>query len=147
MPQYLSLIEDHLRLKAKSLSDVEALVMDILIIAHNSSKKEVLTQKEIIHKIRANGGSLGTHPREKGVGLESQQRQLRSVIERLRKDHQMPICSSSDGYYLPHSSEEMTEYMERTEKTSAAAAQSHVATFNSLASVWSPHLKTRISIT
>jgi hypothetical protein len=142
---YLSIIEDHIKSKAKLLTDVECLVMDILIMSYNSG--EVLTQKDIIHKVKTSGGSLGSHPREKGVGLESQQRQLRSIIECLRKDYQMPICSGSDGYYIPHSSKEMTAYMERTEKTSAAAAQSHIATFNSLASVWSPHLKTRISIT
>ena len=101
-----------------------------------------------IKTIRAQGDYIGKSDKwEDQVSADSTERRLREILKTLREDFSIPICSGSNGYYLPATPEELREYMERSEKTTLAAAKSHIATFNALAKVWAPDLRTRVSIT
>ena len=51
-------------------------------------------------------------------------RQIRGIVRSLRMEHNCPIVSGIDGYFIPKSDDEVKEYIARMEAISRAQAKS-----------------------
>lgn len=121
------------RLKTQRLSEEERRVMRVLHGAYRDGKGKV-TQREIAQSEHW----LGSHPKfEDFQTSETTLRKVRQVIRDLRLKHNAPILSDRDGYWMPTTEGEVTEYLARIEQEAKAQTKAWFETYKAMKSTFS----------
>lgn len=122
-------------LRRKDLALEERAVMQCLYVAWLNGDEHV-TQKEIANSERW----LGCHPRHEADRVKNQEestlRQVRQIIRDLRIKHHAPILSDRDGYWIPHSEQEVKDYLTNLEAVARAQAKAYQETYESMKEVF-----------
>lgn len=91
-----------------------------------------ITQQQIADSERF----LGCHPKYEVDAVakkrDSTLRQVRQLIRNLRITHGVPILSDPKGYWIPYSTTEASEYLERAEAFAKAQAAAWFETYRAM---------------
>lgn len=120
-----SVITDIAKLIGRSdaVSKKESAVLSILMLNWGKDK---IKQKDIIEHPNWKNASTGN------AVADTQMREVRRAIRKLRVTHGIPILHSTNGHYLPETQEEVEEFMERLEKEVARHTSSSLETYQIL---------------
>lgn len=119
-------------LKTRPLSEDERKVMRVLYAAYKEGKGAV-TQRQIAQSEQW----LGSHPKfEDFQTSETTLRKVRQVIRDLRIKWNAPILSDREGYWMPKSEAEVTEYLARIEQEARAQASAWFETYKAMKSTF-----------
>lgn len=86
-------------------------------------------QREIALRVH----NLGPHPqhekrKKKQRSIESTERMVRGIINKLRTDHLVAICADDDGYWIPETLAEVEANLDLMEGKARSAAASYMRT-------------------
>lgn len=115
-------------LKGWNLSEEERKVMRCLYGAYREGKGK-LTQRDIAKS----EAWMGSHPRFEDYSVtDTTLRKVRQIIRDLRLNHNAPILSDRDGYWIPSREEEVTEYLDRIEQEAKAQTKAWFETYKAM---------------
>lgn len=113
-----------------TLDTPEKAVLRVLWIKWREGEK--ITQNEIARTEEW----LGCHPKYEDDIVKNKRastlRQVRQIIRNLRVKYDIPILSDNKGYWLPLTTQEVEEYVERMENVARAQAASWHQTYQAV---------------
>lgn len=110
-------------LKNRYLDPKKKAILQLLVDSYG----QPVRQREIADKLPR----LGCNVHEKGIvpnEYESTMREVRRIVEQLRKGNRIVICSSRDGYFLPYEQGHRTVFANRLSHEAPARARSSMET-------------------
>lgn len=124
-------------MRKRKFSPEEKAVMRILVGAWEGGEPRHITQSEIAKS----EGWLGCHEKHELDKVqnptETTLRKVRQIIRDLRLNHGAPILSDRNGYWIPSSSSEVREYLDRIEIEAKAQAKAWFETYASVRKTFS----------
>lgn len=135
MTNYLEHIGNVLmKCKQKDIQPHETAVLELLIKKWQfSHQTEKISQDEISQTVQ----NLGKHERHESHlprKKSSTNRKVRQLIRNLRVKYGVPILSDRDGYWLPKSEKEASDYIDRLELLARAQAKAWYETYEAMSS-------------
>lgn len=128
------MIKQNIKLRFEELKKANAILEEeIVVCSMILESSHSLTQRDIARS----APWLGCHPKHErdvsGNEFETTTRKVRHVVRNLRIKHKIPILSSTSGYFVPDTNEEVSEYLDRMERESKSRAEASIETYRVMA--------------